>query len=96
MELGNGVAKNRILDAFYAILRNSIQESTLAPRIDEYAAAVTTPHPQGPAWTVGRAFAGFLSPNVDLQLMMSGSFVFASSRDVVSAVLRDASRLSAI
>jgi hypothetical protein len=48
-------------------------------RLMIYRKAVTTPHPNGPAWNVGKEFARLCEKESNLDVSMFGNFLFSSS-----------------
>ena len=57
-------------DSFFAHVKN---------RIMVYGKAVTIPHPNGPAWNVGKEFARLCEKESDLDVLMFGNFLFGSA-----------------
>ena len=88
MKLGDSREKKAVLDVYYAHLREMTKGTGLFPeiaeRLDIYAEAVNTPHQNGPAWTVGLAFAKLCGQEKDLNLVTRGGIQFGTTFKAVS------------
>lgn len=94
MALGNNSPeKNEILDIYYAFLQEMSKEhitgdevfmKELKHRLNIYTEAVKTPHPEGPAWTVGEAFSELCGSRMNIVVIMLGSIIFGTTSKSVS------------
>jgi hypothetical protein len=89
--LGNSPETKAILDAYYSQLKSNLHASvynTIYNRIELYANAVNTPHQNGPAWTIGHAFAILSSHEFDIEMILLGSIVFVNTVELVSGFVK--------
>ena len=93
--------KAALLDCYYnhiSLISNKMDSLDKTPgdsflthvkhRLMVYGKAVTTPHPNGPAWNVGKEFARLCEKESDLDVLMVGNFLFGSSLKWASDTLK--------
>jgi len=94
--LGYTTEKNAICDSYYFHLREMVKKGILEAsdlkneenRAVVYTNAVNTPHQNGPAWTVGVAFARLCGYELDIKMTTLGSLIFGNFFKEVSEFVK--------
>ena len=96
MALGDSREKEAVLSVYYAHFEEMARQSPsgamhfeeVKDRLLVYTEAVNTPHQNGPAWTVGLAFAKLCGQEKDLDLVMKGAIQFGATFKAVSELVK--------